>query len=1105
MILGRNIRSAYWWAVLILIGLALTLTMLPNPARAQTSFGEMLGIVTDSSGGAIPNVAVTITNTATGSTRQVKTDQSGSYRAVSLLPGPYKVSAQSAGFAVAQSDVVEVVVGATVNVNLKMQVGSTTQTVQVTAQAPLLQTEDSTVGTLVNHTDMVDLPLNGRSYTQLIQLMPGSLATGGITIGPGSSYSLNGISAEQTVYVIDGVYTNEYTDNLFSIEPSVDAIEEFNVQTNITSARYGGGGGGVVNVVTRGGTNQLHGSAWEFVRNTDFDAANFFANYANAAKPVEHVNQYGGVIAGPLFIPHLYDGREKTFWMFNMEPYKQRQNSTNYATLPTQAQLGGNFQGFNPIYDPTTTTQTGTDAQGNPIYTSTPFSCNGTLNVICPDRINPAAKAYAAALLPAVTKGGANNYLDTQSGSINLYNLTARVDQKIGSKLNFFARYSMMTASQLSPSGIPSDDSVLDDTFKNPEASLTYLINPTTVLDLKLGVLRSNETRISSPASLGAEAAAFNAQYPVQGLVQEGPLPSFYQDSWAGYKSTSSSWYPQITTVWNPTINLTKMVGRNAMEMGFSMLRNRDYNNGIYTGDFSFDNVPTSNPQNVANTGDPIASFLLELPSSGSRYAGDTSANYRWSEYAPYFQDDIKITRKLKFDVGLRYEYDEWPTNPYNHISAFDYDAGKIVWAGYNPANGEGPNTIPSIMKPNYFSFAPRVGLAYQLTPNTTVRSGYGIFHGGELMWQAQSIRGQWPYAISQFVSGTNVITPNDPVGTYFPSYTTVQPGTPPSASWAVGHNTKTTYSQQWNLDVQHEFTRNVLLDVDYIGSRSVHLPTYTAYNTVDPGPGTVGSAQHPRPYNDLGPMNTCSNTSNMAYEALQVKFQKRFSNGLQFLAFYVYGKEEDLAGASFGNSTFGAQNPNNARADWADGNYDIRHTFKASYIYQLPFGQGKRWLGRSNAITDGILGGWNVSGITTYHTGIPVNVSIPFDNANDGGTPQRPDYIPGFPARVISSSDRTQGWLNPASYVVAPQYTFGNLGRNTARGPGLGNWDFSAYKDFKIHEGRQYFQFRGESFNLFNNVNFGNPGGTFGTSSFGVISSAAAAREIQLGLKFVF
>jgi outer membrane receptor protein involved in Fe transport len=1088
------------WILVVLSGLVLNL-----PARAQTSFGAMVGTVTDNSGALIAGAEVTVTNTATGIARQMRTDQLGNYRAVSLLPGPYRVSAAREGFQVIQSDIVNVVVGATVTLNLMMPVGATTETVQVAAQAPLLDTEDSTLGTLVDHQEMVNLPLNGRAFTDLIQLMPGSLATGGFGI-PGHMYSLNGISFEGTLYVIDGVVTNEYSDNKYSIQPSVDAIQEFNAQTNITSARYGGGEGGVVNVVTRTGTNQLHGTAWEFFRNTDLNAAYYFANYADQPKPAYHQNQYGFVLGGPVMIPGHYDGRDKTFWMFNWEGFKSRQDSVNFATVPTQAQLGGDFRGFAPIYDPNSTVQTGVDAQGNPIYTRTQFSCNGVLNVICPNRIDPAATAYAAALFPSTTKVGANNFLTTQSQPLDMYQLTARVDQKIGSKLNIFARYSMLTSNQDFGFGIRSQRSLYETRVKNPEVSLTYLINPTTILDLKLGVHRAVESGVPVGSS-GPAAAAYNEKYPAQGIVQRGTLPTFYEGNWSGYTYTSSEYDPLKATTWNPVLNLTKVAGRHSMEMGSSIVRTWSYNDGLYTANFNFDNVPTSDPNNVANTGDSIASFLLSLPSSGTRAQGDTGSRYLWTNYAFYFQDSIKLTSKLTMNAGLRYDYDEWPIDTHHHKAEFDPDSRQYVWTGPNPATGEGPNARwPSILKPYHNGWAPRFGLAYQATPNTTVASGFGIFHGGSLLWMNQSIRGQWPYAVTQGFNGTNVINPDSPVETYFPAYTSVQLGTPPSALWAIGHNQKTTYSEQWNLNVEHEFPKNMLIAANYVGNHALHLPMNYIGNTPAPGPGTIGSPQHPLPINGIpgvGLLFQMGNYATSDYEALQVKFQKRFSDGLQLSAYYVYGKQMDLAGSSFG-LTRTPQNPNNWGADWADGNYDVRHSFKAAYIYQLPFGRGKRWLGNSNGVVDAILGGWNVSGITTYRTGVPVNILIPFDNANIGTRSQRPDYIPGFPARVISSTDKTHGWLNPASYMVAPPYTFGNLGRNSARAPGLENWDFSAYKNFNIREER-YFQFRGDFFNLFNHTNFGAPGSVFGNSNFGVISNAADPRFVQLGLKFVF
>jgi hypothetical protein len=453
----------------------------------------------------------------------------------------------------------------------------------------------------------------------------------------------------------------------------------------------------------------------------------------------------------------------------------------------------------------------------------------------------------------------------------------------------------------------------------------------------------------------------------------------------------------------------------------------------------------------------------------------------------------------------LRWEYNQWPVEKRNHLSDFDTDLGEFVWAGNNPVTGQGPN-VPhrSIMFPYYRAFAPRLGLAYQVTPSTTLRGGYGLFYTGDYFWDAQGVRGEWPYAVSNNGSGTNAIFPDMPMEAYWPNYTTPQPGTPPTAAWTEHQHQKTAYTQQWNLGIQHEFTRNTLLEVNYIGNHGLHMPIFYAGNPALPGPGTIGTPAHPRAFPQVGPLSGLGDQGSSDYHALQAKFEKRFANGLQFLASYAWGHYMDLGGASFALST-APQNPYNWRADWANGTYDFRHIFTASYIYQLPFGNGKRWLTNANPVAKQVLGGWTGSGITHYTTGPPVNIGIPFDNANSGSG-QRPDFIPGFPARVISTSDRTKGWLNPASYVVASQYTYGNLGRNTARGPGFGNWDFGLYKDFNIHEGRQYFQFRAEGFNVFNIVDFSAPSSTISTPSFGDISSTVQpAREIQLALKFVF
>jgi hypothetical protein len=313
------IRNSFLWVALIVT--AFGLLLIPKSVHAQgTSFGTIIGTVTDSSGGAVPDTTITITNTATTISRQTKSDPLGDYRVVSLIPGSYQVKAEKTGFQVSQSNVVSLDVGVTLTINLTMEVGSVTQTIEVTAKTPLLDTDNGTVGTVVDHASVVTLPLNGRAYTDLIGLTPGTVSQPSVYnlgIGGGHNYSVSGVSFEQNNFTLDGIYDNETFVMQYAIQPSPDALQEFNVQSNITSAKYGGGGGAVVNVVTKSGTNQFHGGAWEFVRNDIFDANNFFRNYANLGKPTYRQNQYGGMLSGPLLIPHIYDGRDRTFWMFN--------------------------------------------------------------------------------------------------------------------------------------------------------------------------------------------------------------------------------------------------------------------------------------------------------------------------------------------------------------------------------------------------------------------------------------------------------------------------------------------------------------------------------------------------------------------------------------------------------------------------------------------------------------------------------------------------------------------------------------------------------------------------------------------------------------------
>jgi len=462
--------------------------------------------------------------------------------------------------------------------------------------------------------------------------------------------------------------------------------------------------------------------------------------------------------------------------------------------------------------------------------------------------------------------------------------------------------------------------------------------------------------------------------------------------------------------------------------------------------------------------------------------------------------------------LGLRYEYDQWPLEKYNHLSEFDRISNQFIWAGQNPVTGQGPNTRRQIVDPDYNNFAPRVGMAYQIGPETTIRSGFGVFYGANFLWENQGVRGQWPYAISESIAGTNTIQPDAPLESYFSPEIAPAPGTPPSAQHVLARKSRTAYVMQWNLGVQHQLAKDLLLEVDYVGNGGRKLPIFYEVNTALPGPGEIGSPEHPRRLQAIAPtlggVLEIGDRATSAYEGLQVKVEKRFSHGLQMLTSYAWAHYIDIGGSGFAAS-INAENPDNYKADRANGNFDIRHVLTTSWVYDLPFGKGKRYLGGTSGLVNGLLGGWQTSSIIHYNTGAPLNIQISFDNPNIGQVTltQRPDYV-GGPQRLTppAGTDKTQGYLNPNAFQIPAPYTFGNLGRDSTRNLGLFSWDAGLFKEFPIREGKERFQFRAEFFNLLNHPNLGFIDSTIGDPAFGSISSVQnPSRQIQFALKFYY
>ena len=1103
-------------AAICLMLLGLLLFQAPRALRGQASFGSILGTVSDQSDAAVPGAAVTVTNENTGISRAVRTGAGGSYTVPSLLPGIYSVKAEHEGFQATEVTGVELQINRAVTVNVALEVGAVTETVEVVATAPLLDTADATVGTVINNESVVSLPLNGRSYTDLIMLMPGSVPQP-VTIfavGGGHQYSVNGNSRTANNFTLDGIENNNLFFVSFGAEPSIDAIQEFRVQTNITSAEFGGGAGASVAVALKSGTNELHGSVFEFLRNDKLDANEFFRNRSGTGKPAFRQNQWGTVIGGPVHIPGVYDGRNKMFWLFNYEGFKIRRESTLFATVPTRTQLSGDLRDLNPIFDPFTSRLDPVTGQ----VIRDQISCNGVPNVICPSRIHPGMSAWGDIVFPVTDTPGGSNVVNTNSRTLDKDQLNMRGDYQATDNLNMFFRYSPADAADSRPQAIPglSTDTVQD--YANAVISGTYVPTPTTVIDVKVGYNRTGMFQTSTNPDPGADA--FLKQFPIQGITAgsypDTPLfPALTLGD--GFTGVFSAGVVSPTSIMQYIFKISNVRGKHTFKAGVTIDQIWGLHDNINATGFRFSQLATADPQNTAATGSSLASFLLGLPDNGGRNVGNTALDHSWGRYQFYVQDDFRVMPRLMLNLGLRYEYNQYPRDKFDRLSEFDIHTRQMIWAGDNPVTGEPPNTRPVMRDPDFNNFAPRVGLAFTLNPKTTVRAGYGVFYVANYIWMSSSRRGQWPYALRDTVSALNRGETLTPIDTLFPPGLEITSDTPPGGRHMYNRRDKTGYTQQWNLGVQRQLAGDLVLEGSYVASKGTKLPIAYHANLPLPAPGVVGcpprpckpGQEHPRPYpenNQLMIMRESKGSS--IYHSLQVKLEKRFSSGLQVLGSYAWGHHISVGGAGNTDNNF-PQNAFDLKGDRGNGSNDFRHIFTGSYLYELPFGRGKRFLADGPGVVNHLLGGWAVSGITRINTGGPVNVRISFDRGNIGlGGLQRPDRVLGQPARAPVPGDKTLGWLNREAFAVPAQYTFGNLGRNTERGPAFGNWDVSLFKNFPLHKERVKLQFRTDFFNLFNNVNLANPfSNAFPRNpNFGnILGTQNAARQIQFALKLLF
>ena len=1083
------------------------------------------------------------------------------------------------GFKAITREPVDLQVEGSVQINLTMEVGSQSQKVTVTARTPLIQAETVSLGAVVDQRETDEIPLNGRNPMNLTALVPSVVPQGGAMYNPTGqnpfawgNYQIGGGMANQSVTFLDGSPVNTEYISVTALIPTQDSLQEFNVDTNNLSPEYGRLAGGAINFRTKSGTNNLHGSLWEFLRNKLLNANTYFGNQAGLARPAFTQNQYGFNVGGPVYIPHFYDGRNKTFFFVNWEGFALRQGQTYTETVPTAAELGGDLSELQtPIYDPNTTCGASPGvacAPGEAQYNRQEF-----VNEKIPTNLlNPTALLYLKKFCPApnTTGGplGVNNFTSNASSGGNNYQTVVHIDQNVSNKQHISARYTNWINHNLGvdPLGTGifqgscgghynTNNFVFDD---------TYSFNSRTILDMRVSYLRLVYNRSAllntySLTSLGMPSSlASEVQFPGPPIMSISGFDTAGTFGSQGADSTINN----ATDDDRIAGSLTKLIGNHTLKFGGEFLR-ATFNyaqTNISAGDFNFNNSFTAQNPETGVGGTGLASFLLGYPNSGSALEVIPVAA---EQLYPglYANDDWRATPRLTMHLGVRWE-DDFPwTERHNRMSYFDTTAVNPLLAaagiGQYPGSVElvSSSTRSSKTSTNndYKQFSPRLGLAYEVTPDTVFSMGYGIFWlptdvAFSLAPSSDSINSfSTPYTASI----NNGLTPANNISNPFPGGLTPAPGRNPSyqgilLGTGVGEafpNNPYAYAQQWNVGVQQQIGSSFALDVAYGGAKGTHLPFWSLltdqlpdadlalgnalnasvtnpfYGLINPnyglGAATIPAGQLLTKYPQYGGVSiNGAGQGDSTYNSLQVTAQKRFSRGASIDAAYTFSKlisitdtltawlEPAVAGA-YG----GVQDNNNLKAEKSLSSNDVRNRLVLSYVYDIPVGQGKTYLSNASRMVDYAIGGWGLEGITTLQSGFPLGLNTNQNLTNSFGGGSRPNYTAGCAKSTSGGAvSRLNNWFDTACFRQPPPFTFGNEPRNDAqlRAPGIADWDTSVFKNFAVDKaGKVDVQFRAEIFNLFNRVQFGYPGTTQGTSNFGIINSQYnLPRIVQFALR---
>jgi hypothetical protein len=1146
----------------------------------QTTTGTVSGFVTDSSSAAVQGATVKLTNTGTGLTQTAETSDTGAYVFPLVQPGAYQITIEKTGFQrFARTFNLEVTQQA--RIDAQMTVGQVTETVDISATAVLLETDTSNLGQVITNRQVMDLPLNGRNPFALAALTPGVTplasfgaglagARGAAQSAGANNFAANGGMTGSNEILLDGIPITVCCQGQPALIPTIDSTEEFKVQTNTSPAEFGRTSGAILNIVTKSGTNRFRGSAYEFFRNEKLDAANFFVNRAgtnpipgrNDRRTPLRYNQYGVAAGGPVWLPKLYNGKDKTFFFANFEVVNLRRSLFRTFSVPTERMRTGDLsEAPFDIYDPATTVPNPNQAGR---FLRTPF----------PNKVIPANRLNAVArnilnLYPLPQRPGIVNNLDSVASSRDDdRQISFRVDHNFSERYRMFGRYSRLGNDHYEPNywNSVSSPAGFNQFIKSHTMVLDQImaLKPTFVLNVRYGFARQRNFR--DPYSLGTDLGALGFSQLYTGQVQERFLPAISINGFNGNDETGN----QRFTRYSHTLAAAASVIRSGhtMKFGWDGRMFLDHNASLQNpgGNFSFGTTFTAGPDPVA--GVPagqapylgFASFLLGLPTGGLLNFSDATSQQGFY-HALYFQDDWKVTPKLTLNLGLRWEMETGPTERYNRIATIDPNLasplaqqtrlplqGGLVFRGVGDASR-------SRYKTDANNFGPRIGMAYSLNSKTVLRGGFGVFFSPGLV---RLFNGGNPgFTVSTpFVATIDSVTPVGNLTNPFPGGLQPLSGSSQGAATLVGtgvsalyHDTPLPYSIQWNFGIQRELPGSVAINVSYAGNRGVKLPVNAALNALNPvfygqpgdlnrvaqlngvvdnpffgviGSGPLAARQvqlnqllraHPH-FTGFG-VNFLG-AGNSVYHALQTSVQKRLSHGLLATLSYTFSKnigDVNMLTTSFfdAGQNPGYQNEFNRAGDRSVLGSDFPHRVVLSSVYDLPFGKGRALAGDAPGWVNAIVGGWQVNGIYTYQSGQPLTFGVsgaqPYAGTRASYTGAAPVQTSGSVSDRLGGPSGGTGYLNAAAFRIPQAFEFGDTPRldSRNRAPSTVNLDFSLIKNIPIGESLRM-QLRGEAFNATNTPVFGLPNTTVGNPGFGVIGSQAnQPRNLQIALKLLW